>query len=596
MAELGAPAWITTAVLAGLVVLFATEKLRPDIVAVLGLVVLAASGVVDVSSALTGFAHPAVVTVVAFFVLSSAISDAGVPQAIAQFLFRITGSSQSALTLLIMSTVGTMSAFINNIAASLILLPAVNRLARTANISALKLMMPLSFGSLLGGLATLIGTPPNIIAADLLAESGAGSLRMFDYAPTGLAVMATGMVYFVFIGRHLLPDRPAQGEAARVEQARDFLFILKVNGKFERPGSTLMELAWRARYDVSVLEIRRGGQRLRTVSPRDQVFIGDSLVISGEYEDVMRLAQLDGIEYARTAGGALGPDETTVVSELVATPWFEANVNTLTDYAFGSRYGGLVLGIWRHGRRMTTNLARTRIRTGDVLLVQLPREGLSALAGDDHFLLMRQRTDHREKVKPTAVRALLVLAGVVTVAALGLTHIAVAVLGGILALLALRVISSQRLYEAIDWRLPVLIGAMIPIGSAMQSTGVAGAVADQIAALAAGTGPYVLVAVIFLATALLTQAVANASAVVIMAPIALELSSSPDLGVSATALMITVAIAASTAFITPFGHQANLLVYNAGGYKYLEFTRVGLPLTLLVMAVTVLMVQWVWPV
>ena len=357
-----------------------------------------------------------------------------------------------------------------------------------------------------------------------------------------------------------------------------------------------MELGWRGRYNISVLEIRRRKQRLRTVSPRDQVFIGDTLIISGEYDDVMRLAREDGIEHARPAGGALGQDESTVVSELVATPWFESNVNSLTDYGFGRRYGGLVLGIWRHGRRLTTNLARTRIRTGDVLLVQLPRDGLSALAGNDHFLLMRQRTDHLEKVNPSAVRALLVLAGVVTVAALGLTHIAVAVLGGILALLALRVISSQRLYEAIDWRLPVLIGAMIPIGSAMQSTGVAGALADQIASVAAGAGPYALVAIIFLATALLTQAVANASAVVIMAPIALELSSSPDLGVSATALMITVAIAASTAFITPFGHQANLLVYNAGGYKYLEFTRVGLPLTLLVMGVTVLMVQWVWPV
>ncbi len=595
MAELGAPAWITSGVLAGLVVLFASEKFRPDIVAVLGLVVLAGAGIIDVTSALTGFAHPAVVTVVAFFILSSAIADAGVPQAIARGLFRISGSSQSVLTLLIMSTVGVMSAFINNIAASLILLPAVNRLARTARISALKLMMPLSFGSLLGGLATLIGTPPNIIAADLLAEAGAGRLRMFDFAPTGLAVMATGMIYFLLVGRRLLPDRPAQGETALVEQARDFLFQLQVTGRFPDPGATLLELAWRGQYNISVLEIRRSGRRLRTISPRDHIYIGDTLIISGAYDDVIRLARTDGIEHGRPAGGPLNHDETTVVSELVATPWFESNANSLTDYAFGSRYGGVVLGIWRHGRRLTTNLARTRIRTGDVLLVQLPRDGLSALASDDHFLLMRQRTDHLEKIKPSALRALVVLVGVVTVAALGLTHIAVAVLGGILALLALRVISSQRLYEAIDWRLPVLIGAMIPIGGAMQSTGVAGAVADQIASFAAGAGPYALVAVIFVTTAVLTQAVANASAVVIMAPIALELSS-PDLGVSATGLMITVAVAASTAFITPFGHQANLLVYNAGGYRYLEFTRVGLPLTLLVMGVTVLMVQWVWPV
>ena len=594
MAELGTPAWITAGVLAGLVVLFASEKLRPDVVAVLGLVVLAGAGVVDVTTALTGFAHPAVVTVVAFFILSSAISDAGVPQAIARGLFRISGTSQSALTLLIMSTVGAMSAFINNIAASLILLPAVNRLARTANISALKLMMPLSFGSLLGGLATLIGTPPNIIAADLLAESGAGQLRMFDYAPTGLAAMATGMVYFLLVGRRLLPDRPAQGESALVEQARDFMFRLQITGQFENPGEMLMELGWRARYNISVLEIRRRSQRLRTISSRDRIYIGDTLIVSGEYDDVMRLSRADGIEHARPAGGSLNHDEATVVSELVATPWFESNVNSLTDYAFGARYGGLVLGIWRHGRRLTTNLARTRIRTGDVLLVQLPRDGLTALAADDHFLLMRQRTDHLEKVNPSALRALAVLAGVVTVAALGLTHIAVAVLGGILAMLALRVISVQRLYEAIDWRLPVLIGAMIPIGGAMQSTGVATALADQIAGLVAGAGPYALVAAIFITTAVLTQAVANASAVVIMAPIALELSA-PGLGVSATGLMVTVAVAASTAFITPFGHQANLLVYNAGGYRYLEFTRVGLPLTLLVMVVTVFMVQLVWP-
>ena len=594
MADLGTSAWITTAVLAGLVVLFATERFRPDVLAVLGLVVLAGSGIVDVTTALTGFAHPAVVTVVAFFVLSSAVSDAGIPQAIARGLFRVTGSSQSALTLLTMSTVGAMSAFMNNIAASLILLPAVNRLARTAKISALKLMMPLSFGSLLGGLATLVGTPPNIIAADLLAESGAGQLRMFDFAPTGLAAMATGMIYFLLVGRRLLPDRPAQGEIARVEQARDFLFELRVTGEFDDPGANLMELGWRGRYNVSVLEIRRGKQRLRTVSAREQVFIGDRLIISGEYDDVMRLAHTDGIEHARPAEGQLESGANTVVTEMVATPWFESNPNTLTDYAFGARYGGQVLGIWRHGRRLTTDLARTRIRTGDVLLIQLPRDGLGALAADNHFLLMRQRTDHLEKVNPSALRALAVLVGVIAVAATGLTHIAIAVLGGILALLALRVISAQRLYEAIDWRLPVLIGAMIPIGGAMQTTGVASAVADQLANLAAGSGDYALLVIVFLTTALLTQAVANPAAVVIMAPIALALVT-PELGVSATGLMVTVAVSASTAFITPFGHQANLLVYNAGGYRYLEFTRVGLPLTLLVMVVTVLMVQWVWP-
>ncbi len=594
MESLSPSAWITIAVLTGMVILFATEKIRPEIVAVTGLVLMALTGVIEPVTALAGFAHPAVVTVVAFFILSAAITDADVPQAIARFLSRVAGGSRSGLLAMTMASVGAMSAFINNIAATLILLPAITGMARTARISSLKLLMPLSFGSLLGGLATLIGTPPNIIAADLLNESGQGRLTMFDFAPTGLAVAVTGIIYFVLIGHRLLPSRPAQGDVGLVEQVRTFLFELQISGSFADPGARLHELGWRAKYDLSVLEIRRSGLRQRTVTSNDQIFINDTVVVAGEYDDVMALAKLPGVEHARSWRGSIAADANTIVAEIVATPWFETVDTSLANYGFGQRFGGLVLGIWRHGERLHTNLARLHIRSGDVLLVQFPRHGLNALAQDSHFLLLGQRTDHQENASPSAPRALLVLVAVIAVAALGLTHIAIAVVAGILAMLALRVISRRRLYEAVDWQLPILIGAMIPIGGAMQSTGVATVVAEQLAAAIAGYGPQALVAGLFITTALLTQATANATAVVIMAPIALSLAGQ-DVGISATGLMITVAIAASTAFLTPFGHQANLLVYNVAGYRYLEFARAGAPLTLLVLGVTVITVQLVWP-
>ncbi len=592
--QLSSDGWITIAVLVGLVILFATEKIRPDIVAVIGLVAMAFTGVVDTGTALSGFSHPAVVTVVAFYVISAAITDAGVPQAIASLLSRVAGGSQVLLTALLMGMVGGMSAFINNIAATLILMPATTRLARGIKISALKLLMPLSFGSLLGGLATLIGTPPNIIAADLLAEGAGVQLRMFDYAPTGLAVMAVGMVYFAVVGNRLLPSRPAQGEMTRVEQLREFLFELRITGQFQDPGRSLLRLGWRGRFGLSVLEIRRAGRRQRTISASDQIFIGDTVVVSGEYDDVMKLASEPGVDFERRANSEHDLAEGTVMAELVATPWFDQHPRTLTEFGFGSRYRGVVLGIWRHGQRVRSNLARALIRGGDVLMAQIPRAGLVQLANDHHFLVLGQRTDHLERLTPSALRALAILVAVVAAATLGLVHIAVAVLAGILAMLALRVISPRRIYDVVDWRLPILVGAMIPIGSAMQDTGVAAYLASLIADGVADYGPYAVVAAVFFTTALLTQATANATAVVIMAPIALSLAAG-GLGVSPAALMITVAIAASTAFLTPFGHQANLLVYNAGGYRYLEFTRVGGPLTLLVMVVTVLMVQLVWP-
>ncbi len=587
-------AWVVVAVLAGSLVLFASERVRPDVVALLALLALALSGVIDVGTAFAGFSSPAVITVAAMFVLSAGTVDAGLPAAIANVVARMGGTRLVPIAVLLMLIVGAMSAFMNNIAATVILIPAAVSLARSAGTQASKFLMPLAFGSLLGGLTTQIGTPPNLLAGEALAAAGLRPFGMFDYAPTGLILLGVGLIYFALIGVRMLPLRAGADREREAEQVREYLTELLVPNDSDIAGSSLRELRWRPRYEVSVAEIIREDRRNRFPSEHDQIFIGDRLLVHGERDAVIRLVADARLEFAaeREARQTLVDDEEATVVELVAGPAFERHDQTVVGVGFRWRYGGLVLGIWRQGRRVRQPLRHVRIRPGDVLLVRMPWARVQSVADADQFIVLGQRPRSHSR-PPRMAAALGILALTVALAATGVAHIAVTATLGVVLMLGGRVISYRRLYEVVEWRTLVVIGGMIPVGRAMESSGLAGNVAELVSNTLQPFGPLAVLAGLFVLTTLLTEVMSNAGAVVLMAPIALGIAA--HLGISPHAAMMMIAIAASTAFLSPFGHQADILVYNAAGYRYFDFTRIGGPLTLLTLLVSLLVVPLIWP-
>ena len=592
--EMTTDAWIVAGIIAGALILFGSEKIRPDVVGLMVLLSLVLSRAIGPEEAFAGFSNPAVITVAAMFVVSAGMVEAGIPNAIATAISRFGGTRFGVLLAILVIVVGILSAFINNVAATVILIPAAISLARGAQASPSKLLIPLSFGSLLGGLTTLIGTPPNLLAAEALRSADLEPFGMFDFLPTGAAVLGVGLLYLVTVGRWLLPDRPGPDAAREVEQTREYLAELVVGSDSSAVGKPLQELRWQRRFGVGVAEIVREGSRNRFPSATDIIYIDDLLLVEGDNDAVLNLVESEGLEFAaeRNLADPMVTDDQATLLELVAGPSFAEAGSTVRRMNFRARYGGLVLGIWRQGQRIRRSIGTVALRPGDVLLVRMPTARTVDLANSREFIVLEQRPRAVEP-KPRMLLAVAILGVMVGLAAAGVAHISVTATLGVFLMLAARVIPYQRLYAAVEWRILVLIGSLIPLGTAMKSSGLADIVADFVASNLEFAGSLALLAGIFVLTAILTQIMSNAAAVVLIAPIALQIAE--DFEISPYAVMMIVAISASTAFLTPIGHQANVLVYNSGGYRFSDFIKVGGPLTLLILLVSLVVVPIVWP-
>jgi di/tricarboxylate transporter len=588
-------AWIVVGCVVGALVLFASERIPPEGVGVLVLLVLGLTGTVDAPTAFAGFASPAVITVAAMFILSAGLVEAGAPAALASAIVRYGGTRIAVLTALLVLVVGGMSAFINNIAATVILMPAAVTLARAANASSSRLLMPLAFGSMLGGLMTQIGTPPNLLVSDALAAAGHQPFGMFDFAPTGAAILAAGLLYLVTVGRRLVPDRQGPDVAEGIAQTRDYLAEIRIPAGAAVVGKTLRQVRWRPRFDISVMEIFRDGRRLRFPTAEEVLFVGDVVLVEGEPDDVLRLTQSEGVEFTSERefepGRLQAEDERATVLELVAGPTFSSRGLSIAAMRFRNRFGGLVLGIWRQGSRLRTRLRDQQIETGDVLMVRMPSARVSDLEESTDFIVLSQRA-RVVLPRPRMLVPLAILALAVGLAAANVAHIAVTGVLGALLIVVTRVLPYDRVYAAVEWRTLVLIAALLPLGTAMQTTGLAENLAQAVTDTLQPLGPIAVLAGIFIFTSLLTQLMSNAAAVVLVAPIGLGIAAS--FGIAPHAVLMMVAIAGSTAFMTPIGHQSNVLIYNTGAFRFIDFIKVGGPLTLVVLIVSLIVVPLVW--
>lgn len=588
---------LVLAILGLAIVLFATERLRVDLIAMLVLLSLILTGLLTVEEAFAGFSNPAVITVWAIYMLSEGLYVTGVADFLGQRILGVSGNNSARLTVVIMVAVGVMSAFMNNIGATAVLLPAVVAIGRKINVPASKLLIPLAFGSLLGGVTTLIGTPPNLLVSSVLADAGYEPFALFDYAPMGLIVMVSGITYFALAGRHLLPDRPARAadDLTADYQLRDYLTELKVLPTSELVNKSIVEIGFAQDYDLTIVGLLRHGREIRlNVLPETAIEADDILLVKGSINRILEVQERIGIAidpHLRLSELDLKSPENSVI-EVVISQLADFASMTLKEIDFRAKYGLTVLAVWHKEEAIVSRLADVHLQLGDVLLVQGPRQRLDYLRKDVSFIVLGPVTmEYRRQGK--ALLSLLIFGAMILLVSGGVLQISAAAVLAAMLMILVGVLAMEEAYAAIEWQSVFLIAGMLPLGTAMAKTGTADFLSNLIIDLVGGLGPQGIMIGLFLLTTIITEFMSNAAAAVLVAPIAI--SSAVTLGVAPQAFAMGVAIAASNSFLFPIGHQASVLVYGPGNYRFFDYTKVGLPLTLIIWVLLIIFLPMIWP-
>lgn len=767
---------LVLAILGVTLILFVHGRLRMEVVGLMVLGTLALTGLVTPSEALSGFSNPAVVTVWAVFILGGALSRTGVANIIGRQVLRLSGQGEVRLLVVIMLITGVLSAFMNNVGVAALLLPVVVDIARSRGIPPSRLLMPLAYSSLLGGLTTQIGTPPNILVSDALRDYGLEPFKLFDFTPIGLAILFGGIAMMVLVGRHLLPSRdlikPLSGSQTSLNQLyglEDQWFTVRLpqqallDGKTlaqsrlgaavglhvyailnrsilapkaetqlqsgdqllvqgdsqrlldlrhqppwqqldQRPqleqltspqvqlvqvslsadsglaGQKLFEINFRRRCGGNVLAIVRDGAPLHTdlqnvaLTPEDTLLVqgpkdqlsaldGDFVVSEVEHLDVFGIQEdlftlqipagspLSDVTLAEARlGDAFGltvlgivrgedvylmpepedrllendqllvqckAEDLTVLAglseleidqqlpttqmlesedvglvEAVLSPRTSLAGKTLRQIHFREKYGLNVLGIWHEGEAYRTQLRDRVLRFGDTLLLHGPRQQINILGEEPDFLVLAKEAQETPRLNKAPL-SVLIMAGVLLPVLMGWLPISIAVVVGATLMVLFGCLTMDEAYRSIEWQAVFLIASMLPLGIAMQKTGAANFLAENVVGLVGGGGPLAVMAGLFLITSLATQIIPTAALVVLMAPIALNTASA--LGISPYSLMMVVAMAASASFMSPVSHPANILVMGPGGYRFVDYTKQGFLLTLMVFILVMILVPVFWP-
>jgi di/tricarboxylate transporter len=584
---------LVLAIVVAAIVLYATEWIRMDLVSLLVLLTLGLTGLVSAEEAFAGFSNPAVITVAAMFVISAAVTNTGAMGAVGERLIRLARGSEARLVAVIMLTVAFFSCFINNIGSTAVMLPVVVGIARTLRISPSRLLIPVAFGSLLGGVCTLIGTPPNILMNTLLQQYAGESLKMFDFTPVGLVAVAAGVLYMSLVGRHLLPQRKS-GTLTETYQVKEYITEVEILPESPLAGLSIARSNLERDLSLRVRGILRGQRKLPMPRRNTKLRAGDILFLEGNPEGVLRVQKTKGLAVVPERDNP-PPDHLAaemVVVEASLTPTSDLAGKTLREVRFRDTRGLTVLAIWRHGAPVVKKVDHVPLEFGDVLLLQGAEENVGLLAREGDFLLLGGVPPSR--YRPTkAPLALGILAAIILLAATGVLPIMLAASLGALAMVLTRCLEPKEAYESIDWRIIVLIAGTLPLGLAMEKSGAARYLADLLIDGIGPFGPWVALAAVILLTSLLTEVMSHAAAAVLVAPIAFN--TALDLGADPKPFFLAVAIAASSCFMTPISHQSNALVMGPGGYRFLDYTRVGAPLNLIVWVLATLLIPLFFP-
>ena len=584
---------IVVAVLAGALILFSLDYWRYDVVAVLALMVLAVAGIVPADQVFAGFGHAAVVTVAAVLILSAALEASGFVDWIAAQLTAV-ASRPVGIVAALSVTVAAFSSVMNNVGALVMMLPVALQVASRNGIAPAAVLMPLGFASILGGMTTLIGTPPNIIVSSYRRDATGAAFEIFDFAPVGLMVVAAGVIVLVFLGRTLVRDRGSHKVEDALEQISGYISEVTIPADSPYVGKAVRDIEELGGGNCSILAMIRGEQR-RFAPPRYRTLMADDvLVIEAEPDTLQAVIDADGIELTgerQLDASQLISDDITL-TEVVIKSGSLLERRTAAQLSLHSRFGVNLLAVSHQGRKLTTRLGLVCLKAGDVLLLQGDAEAMPDVLHRLGCLPIRER-QFRGRRSPTFLPAL-VFALALAVSAMGLLEIQIALVAAVLVVVLTRRLRVREAYERVDWSIIVLLGAMVPVGQSLETTGVTSLIADWILETALGAGPALIVGLLLVLSMAVSNVVNNAATAILMAPIALSLAAS--LGVGADAFLMAVAVGSSCAFLTPIGHQSNLLVMGPGGYRFGDYWRLGLPVSIAVILVAIPMILLVWPV
>jgi di/tricarboxylate transporter len=584
---------LVSAVIIGTVVLFVTGKLRFDVIALCVLGALLVLGLIRPDQALYGFASPATATVAAMFVLSAGLVRTGLVQWLARRIDRLAGKGEFRLVLVLCAVIAGLSAFVVNTATVAFFIPVAIVLARARKISPARVLMPLSFASQFGGVCTLIGTSTNILVNSIAVSHGMDAFGMFEFAPLGLVMAAAGIVYLLVVGHCLLPRRRRQIQQIDKYRLADYLAELRVTSKSPLAGQTWEDSEAIQDKDLQLIKLLRA--ETATWRPnRTKIESGDILLVHGHVDRLIALAEkfkLESRAQVTLSDKQLSSDEVQLVEALVP-PRSSLAGRPMGDSDLRRRFGLIPLAVQRRGRVLRDRLARIRLGGGDTLLLQGDRKGVERLMRSSDLIVTNELTELYFR-KDRAVLALLLLAAVVALAALKIVPILVAAIIGALVMILSGCLTVEEAYRAIDWKVIFLLGGILPLGLAMEQSGAAGWLAGGALGFSSAHGPLLVLAILYITTAVLTEIMSNNAAAVLLAPIALSMAAA--MGADARPFLVAITFAASTSFATPVGYQTNTMVFAPGGYRFADFTKLGGPLNLVFWALAVLLIPVIWP-
>ncbi len=617
-----ASAIVVFAILAVTIGLFVADRLRLDLVALLALLALLIHGALlpeqglSLAQGLAGFSNPVVLMIAGLFVVGGGLFQTGVADRLGRWLGKAAGRGELRLIAVIMLVAAVLSAFMSSTGTVAVMLPVVVTLARGAELSPSKLLLPLSFGALLGGMLTLIGTPPNIVVSNQLRAEGLEPFGFFSFSVPGLVMLAVGVGFMLLVGRHLLPEGRADGEGAAAGpdqmsgaqlvddyELDDNILRFRVLAGSELAGQSLAEAGLRSRYQGTVLDIQRptdDGPAPLAVAADTVLAEGDVLCVqvSEEALDEVKAREQRSL-VIETAAGATLPRETMLV-EVLLTPRSRLSGRTLKQTRFRDRYHANVLSIKRLGEPIEDNAADVVLRFGDTLLVEGRRRDLSALR-DEHrnFVVVAEPRELREPLRNTRMApvAVVIVVAMLLLMTFGIVPHVTAVLLAAVAMVLTRCLTMVQAYRTMNWESVVLIAAILPMSTALDRSGGLTLIVDGLVGLVGGAGPIVVMASLFVLTSLFSQVISNTATTVLVAPIAFEVAKvlqSQGTDASPRAFMMTVAIAASTAFATPIASPVNTLVMGPGGYRFGDFLKIGVLLQMLILVATLLVVPMLY--
>ena len=579
-------------------ILFVTEKFSLDVTALLILTILLLGGFLSIDEAISGFSNPAVITISLLFILSYALQKTRILEYLIVRINQLVSRSRSLGLSVYLLTIALASALMNNTAIVAIFMPVTIRLAHRYHMSPSKLLIPLSYAAIMGGTLTLIGTSTNLLVNSIYIKNSGLALGMFEFAKYGWITLTLGLIYVLTIAPRILPSRTVTSSLTQSYHMAGYLTEMRLSTDSPLVGSTCEERSVSYNYDVIVLDIQRDDRLITYNVGNEKLQAGDILFVKGSVESFLQMKEVEKVSLLTDEKLTQSEleQEDNVLIECMVTDQSDLIGQTIMNSNFRKRFYAFILAIRREGGIIRKKVAHVLIQSYDTLLIYGGKKQLAKLANSSGFILLGEVQEKLVKVKFWWVSIISIIATII-LAALGLLPIIKGALLSIVILLILRVITPNEAYQSIHWQVIILIAALIPLGTVIETTGTAsfigGSISQFVKLFSGNLQPYILLGLTYLITMILTEISSNTATAIIMTPIVLSLSA--NMGIDARPLIFGVCFAASASFSTPIGYQTNLMVYGAGGYKFSDFIKVGLPLSITFWLAAIIFIPMIWP-